>query len=326
MFLALRGTLTFLIAPVLGRSTQHIPLYLVEALVVELVVRRVGEERQITSGLVAGAAIGTVGLAGEWAWSHVWMPLPWGADLVPLGVVAGLAGGIAGGAIGAFIGRALQPAAIPRQATPRGLAIAAWGVVLVGLLAPMRPGVVDARADLAVGPTRSGRAPVTVTLDPPDAADDAHWFHILAWQGSQDGDGGMEIVDLRPAGPGRWTTEHPVPVSGTSKTLLRLHTGTAMAAAPIYLPEDPAIPAKAVLARSGSVDLVREKAILQREATGGSPALERAAYAVLALIGIAWLVAMAWGIRRLDRDPQAPPPVAPAMSAHRPQHAVPALP
>jgi hypothetical protein len=326
MFLVLRGSLTLLVAPVLGRSTQHIPLYVVEALVVELAARVVGDRRQITVGLVAGAGIGTVGLASEWAWSHAWMPLPWGASLVPLGIVAGLAGGMAGGVIGSFIGRALQPSAVPRQATPKGLAFAAWAVALIGLIAPMRPGLVDVRADLAVGPTRTGRAPVTVTLDPPDAADDALWFHVLAWQGSQEGDGGMEIVGLRETSPGRWTTEHPVPVSGTSKTLLRLHTGTAMAAAPIYLPADPAIPADAVPARSRSVELVREKAILQREATGGSPGLERLAYAVLASIGVAWLVMMAWGIRRIDGEPGAPSRQAGPEPSRRPRGVAPALP
>ncbi|MGN6694892.1 MAG: hypothetical protein ACTHN0_12025 [Aquihabitans sp.] len=307
MFLALRVTLTVLIAPVLGRSTQHIPLYVAEALVVEAVAWFVGEERQITVGVLAGAGIGTVGLASEWAWSHVWMPLPWGASLVPVGIVAGLAGGLAGGVIGSFIGRALQSARVPRQATPRGLAFAAWAVVLIGLAAPMRPGVVDARMQVAVGPEQDGRAPVSLTLDPPDAADDAHWFHVLAWQGSTKGDGGLEIVDLRRTGPGRWTTVRDVPVSGPSKTLVRLHTGSAMAGAPIYLPADPAIPAEAVPARSGTVELVREKSILQREATGGTPALERTAYLLLAAIGAAWLLGMGWGLRRLEHPPEDRP-------------------
>ena len=97
--------------------------------------------------------------------------------------------------------------------------------------------------------------------------------------------------------------------AGTSKTLVRLHVGTDMAGAPIYLPADEAIPAPAVRAESGRVDFVREKAILQREATGGSPGLERVAYAVLALIGAAWLGAMGWGLRRLDHRDDLPPEV-----------------
>ena len=69
-FLAVRGTLTLLIGPVLGRTTLHFPLYLVEAGLVELVALRLSTDRQLTFGLACGALIGTIGLAAEWAWSH----------------------------------------------------------------------------------------------------------------------------------------------------------------------------------------------------------------------------------------------------------------
>ena len=36
--------------------------------------------------LASGALIGTVGLAAEWGWTHVWMPLPWPAALLPEGL------------------------------------------------------------------------------------------------------------------------------------------------------------------------------------------------------------------------------------------------
>lgn len=228
------------------------------------------------------------------------MPLPWGSGLFPAGALFGLAGGIAGGIIGAFIGRALLPVARPRQATPRGLAVGAWAVVVIGLALPMRPSLEHDRATIAVGPVHDGRATVQVRFDPPDAVDHARWAHVLAWQGAKHGDGGLELIGLRRIGRGRWVTEHPVPVAGTWKTLLRVHTGSSMAAAPIFLPADAGIPAAQVRARSGPVALVREKSILQREATGGSPGMERVAYAVLAAIGAIWLAAMGWGLRRLD--------------------------
>ena len=41
-----------------------------------------------------------------------------------------------------------------------------------------------------------------------------------------------------------------MPIGGDWKTLVRLHTGTDLTAAPIYLPEDPAIPAKEIPARA----------------------------------------------------------------------------
>ena len=61
-----------------ARPTPHFPLYLVEALLVE--ARRAAASRSrrpVRFGAVAGALIGTVGLAAEWGWSHVWMPCPW---------------------------------------------------------------------------------------------------------------------------------------------------------------------------------------------------------------------------------------------------------
>ena len=46
---------------------------------------------------------------------------------------------------------------------------------------------------------------------------------------------------------------------------------------------------------------MRDKEVLQREATGGAPALSVAAYGVLLAIAAAWLVALGFGLRRLQR-------------------------
>ena len=73
-----------------GETTPHFPLYLVEAWLVELVARRGLVERPLAFGAVAGALIGTVGLAAEWGWSHVWMPLPWPESMLPEAAVVGL--------------------------------------------------------------------------------------------------------------------------------------------------------------------------------------------------------------------------------------------
>ena len=65
------------------------PLYIVEALVVEAVALRVSSDRPLAFGLWSGLGIGTVGLASEWAWSHFWMPIPWPAAAFPEVVLAG---------------------------------------------------------------------------------------------------------------------------------------------------------------------------------------------------------------------------------------------
>src|SRR5436309_1016498 len=82
-FLAVRGLLTLAIGPGLGQSTLHFPLYIAEALIVEAVATRISPtERPLTLGVGSGVVIGTVGLAAEWAWSHLWMPLPWTTSML----------------------------------------------------------------------------------------------------------------------------------------------------------------------------------------------------------------------------------------------------
>ena len=45
--------------------------------------------------------IGTVGLAAEWGWSHIWMPIPWPTEILPQVAALGLAAALAGSLIGA---------------------------------------------------------------------------------------------------------------------------------------------------------------------------------------------------------------------------------
>ena len=81
-FIIIRGALTLAVGPILGQTMPHFPLYLAEAAVVELVAlafiyrRRPIDTSPVTFGLVAGVRIGTVGLAAEWGWSHIWGHVP----------------------------------------------------------------------------------------------------------------------------------------------------------------------------------------------------------------------------------------------------------
>ena len=104
-FLVLRGLLTLAIGPVIGMSTLHFPLYIAEGVLVELVAWRIPRDRPLTLGVVSGALIGTVGLAAEWGWSHVWMPLPWPSALLPEAAILGLAGRAGGRRAGRLRGR-----------------------------------------------------------------------------------------------------------------------------------------------------------------------------------------------------------------------------
>ena len=310
VFLAVRGGLTLLIGPVLGRTTLHFPLYLAEALLVEAVAFAVPVARQVTFGLVSGLLIGTVGLAAEWGWSQIWMPIPWSSALWPLAGILGLVAALAGGVLGGMMGRALLPPGSARQRTPRLLAPAAWvGALAVIAIAMPMTAHSNYKADLTLTPADSGAQRsvfVTAKLDPPQAAQNATWFNVTSWQG---GNGvfhgqivGQWVVPMRKVSDGVYRSIQPVPVYGKWKTLMRLATVSSLQAVPIYLPADPAIPAKAVPALPHVTrSFVADKTILQREAVGGSVNLQRAAYAALALIGIIWVAGLALGMRRLDR-------------------------
>ena len=91
---------------------------LVEAVAPALPARRAAAERPISFGALAGVAIGTIGLAAEWGWSHVWVVNPWPASLFPEAAITGLIAAIAGGVIGGFIGRCLTPAVPRARADP----------------------------------------------------------------------------------------------------------------------------------------------------------------------------------------------------------------
>jgi len=267
-------------------------------------------------GAVSGVAIGTIGLAAEWGWSQVWMPLPWQSSMWPLGAVLGFVAAVCGGLLGGAMGRALLPPGEVRQRSPRLALPLAWAGALAVIAIAMPMSAHDYKAtvtlhDVGSGPERSVLA--TVTLDPPNAADNATWFDLTAWQG---GDGmfqssivGQWVVPLHKVSPGVYESTTPVPVYGSWKTLLRLATVTSLQAIPVYLPADPAIPAKAVPAPTTFTrTFVPDKQILQREAVGGSVALQRTAYALLGLIGLVWIAGIAFGLRRLDRAAAAADP------------------
>jgi hypothetical protein len=119
----------------------------------------------------------------------------------------------------------------------------------------------------------------------------------MAWQG-----GGSRLVELDRVGRGVYRTEEPVPVHGDWKAMVRLHTGNAILALPLYMPEDPGIPAREVPAEprfERSFQLDHE--VLRREERGAAPWLTGAAYGVLGAVALAWLAAIVAAVVRLER-------------------------
>jgi hypothetical protein len=299
LFVSIRGFVALLVGPIFGETVPHFPLYLAEAALVELAALRVSPQRPLAFGAVCGGLIGTAGLSAEWGWSQVWMPLPWPTSMLPAAAALGLAAALAGALLGALIGSALASDRIPR---PRraGVALAAAAVTIVaivgyGLHTSPAPGE-SARVTLTevrTGPDRNVAARVAHT--PRDAADDAQWLSITAWQG-----GGFVLDRLVRVDRGVYRTTRPIPVHGDWKALLRLHRGDSLAAVPIYLPSDPAIPAPEVPARrSFTREFVPDKQILQREAKDAPGALAALAYLTVLAFALALMAVIAWGLRRL---------------------------
>jgi hypothetical protein len=300
-YLVLRVGITAVVAGVFDLSTMHFPLYIAEALLVELVAWRLGTEKPVRLGAVAGALIGTVGFAAEYAWTHVWMPIPWPSTLIgemlPLALLAALAGGLLGGYIG---GTLREPNVVPKLG-PAWLAGLAGAAILFAIAFPLpKAESIGARADVTLqnagsGPNREANA--TVRISPASAAHDTAWLTATAWQG-----GGLVVNRLKRVGDGVYETTQPLPLYGNWKSLIRISDGRSLEAIPIYLPADKQIPAKAVPAPAHFTRMfVSDKAILQREAKGGSLALTIPAYLVLALIFLAEFSALAWGLSRLRK-------------------------
>jgi hypothetical protein len=303
-FIALRGTLTLLVSPLFGHTTLHFPLYLAEAAVVELIALRVGRDKPLRLGLLAGVGIGTVGLAAEWAWSYAWWTISWPSDMLLEGVVCGVVVAVAGGVTGGFIGRALSspeiaPEPVPRFALPGALVAL---VAVVAFATPVSAGD-PIRADVTLTDARPApkrEVNVQVKLDPADAADGAYWFETTAWQGKE---GHSPVAPMKEVSPGVWRSTEPVPVYGNWKTTLRLHKGLAIQGLAIYFPEDEAIPVKAVAAEPRFTrEFQRDKKLLQREQKSGvSPALGVFAYIVVLLIFIGLYGSMGWGLALLQQ-------------------------
>ncbi len=321
-FLIIRGALSFAVGPIFGQTMPHFPLYLAEGIVVELVAfaflrsGRPIDMRPVTFGAVAGIAIGTVGLAAEWAWSHIWGQTPWTESMLPEAVILGLIMAIAAGTIGGFAGRALSlrgpslPAG-PTWALPLAGA-AAVAVVLYTLPISTGEGPTSATLQLTeVSPPPNRQVSAEIQVEPTDAAQDARWFNVTSWQG-----GGSVVGDVEQVGEGTYRSTEPIPVSGDWKSILRLHVDDAVIGLPIYMPRDTEIPAPEIPATPTiERDFVLDKENLLREAKGGvSGVVTTISYlAVLALVMLLF-ACLIWGLHRLRTTlgREEPPAATPA--------------
>jgi len=228
------------------------------------------------------------------------MPYPWPAALLPEGLALGLAMAVAAACIGGWIGARLGDERTPAL---RPAAVIAAAVIFAltgyGLLSTGDSGV---RGVVALTPAGAGMANAEVRVDPRDGADDAYWLAAISWQG-----GGLVVDRLERTAPGVYRTNEPVPIDGEWKTMIRLHTGRALSALPIYLPADPAIPVEGIPA-SATVEreFGPEQELLQRERKSAAGWLWATAYGAVLALALGFLALLAWGVHRVSAAPGPP--------------------
>jgi hypothetical protein len=304
-FLVTRG-LTHLGVEALGETAPALPLFVVEALLVEaafLAAARLGDLR---AGALGGLACGTAGFAAEYAWSHAAMPLPWTPGLLAEGVPTAVAAGVAGGVLGALLGGALSGRLAPRGTRRLAGTLAAGALVVAGANALWTTAPDGVHATVALERAGAGQAVVTARFDPPAAARDAEWLTATAWQG-----GGLAVRRMQEVAPGTWRSDGPVPVGGEWKTSVRLQQGRTLAALALHLPRDPAVPTAGVQRPARfTAPLVPDVAVMQTERRDYVPAWVWTPAALLVLACCAlFVVAIAAGIARAAEDePQARTP------------------
>jgi len=330
--------------------TARFLMLIPSAIIIEVVAALIQpkrKDRYVPFVLVSGLLVGSLGMYGEWWWSKFFMPLPqpFNADSLPFLLGMSTIAGVGGGCMAVWMlsrltltGRSEPPP--PGEPLPRrwfGLAAFAIFVILMGVFAvPRAPetyeGVVtfsdatDGDVSCVGGETTClAHATIQIAEEDREAVDDAVWFYALAWQGRPGGDSegvprdpeadvpGIVRTALEPTGnPGEYRTEHPVPLYGNWKTLLRLHIAPSeMISFPMYAPDDPAIEGpqgRAVIVESGAtVETILESKFLQREKREDVPTWWwTVGYLVVIAAWLALILFYGWCYNR------AAQPVAPA--------------
>ena len=317
IFLAVRGLVALTVGPLLGHTAPYIPLYLGIALCVEAGYAVTRGRPALTSSLTAGALAGTVGLAGEWGFSHLWGREPWQPQLLH-GIWAASVIAVAGAVLGAALAGAV---AWRRPVIPGAAVLLAGACTLAMLVVPLPRD--SAPVALTVHTTAVG-APVP-TLDrfgngaleqdvrievdatPAATLRDADFLWVKAWQG-----GGMVTAQLDEVAPGHWVARSVVPSGGTWKTILLFGKGSLVMAAPVAMPSDPEYGQAAIpLQAQRTQPFLPASKVLMRESHGGATWPAAVAYSALGLVTVMWLAVLVGGAVSLARPGGPGRPTAP---------------
>jgi hypothetical protein len=308
--IALRGLMAVLVGPVLGAPISWFALYLGPALVIELLALTPLLKRPILFGLVSGVGVATVGLWLESLWIGAVYDYPWPASIWPEALLMAVPVAALVGACGAMVGMVVTGQRLPSRAVSIGLVVLAvlaiGGATANGLRYDV-PQNATATITLTDAPPVGDQRMATadIRINPPDlVSEDPNWVSVLGWQGGIENDRGIFVDHLERLGPGHFRSTAPMPVSGSWKTLLRVHDGRTMGAVPIYLHGDPGIGAAEVPAESSMTrPFVAEITILQRERNPDVPqALWLVGCLVVLFCTLVLIGGLSWGAGRLNRN------------------------
>jgi hypothetical protein len=313
-YLVVRGGVSVVVGPVLGELWAAVPLYLVEALIVEAVASR-WEDRPLRVGAVAGVLIGTVGFAAEYAWTQVAFTLRWTTDILVEGVLLATLAAVASGLLAGLLVLGLRrelPVVVRRPRLVFGGALVVLAAVVTNGVLALAPTGLSAETTVVSdeqGPDGREIEAEFRFSEPPVSGEEA-WLTVTAWQGGAGSDG-LVVQPLEELSPTLWRTTEPVPADGSWKTMVRVHDGRDLRAMPIYLPEDTALDEPEIPVADGEVRTFgEEKQILQRELNDDVPSwLWALAGAVVLLCSLALVLGLGWGVSRYARAPRPDLPV-----------------
>ncbi|UXA17932.1 hypothetical protein [Mycobacterium sp. SMC-4] len=308
--IGLRGIVAFLVGPVLDAPINWFPLYLGAALVVELLALTALYKRPVLFGMACGLGIATIGLWLESLWINAVYPLTWPSSIWAEALVMSVPVAVLVGACGAMAGMVLTGQRLPRRAISVGLVsltVVAIGAATANGLTYNTPENATAQVTLTEAPPVDGNRFVTadIRFNPPDViSDDPNWVAVLGWQGGLENQRGQYIDILDRVGPGHYVSTEPMPVSGTWKTLVRVHDGKTLTAVPIFLAADPGIGAEELPAEQQFTrPFVSEITILQRERSDDIPqSLWLIGCLVVLACSLAMVAGIAWGGGRINNS------------------------
>ena len=308
--IALRGGVALVVGPVLGAPINWFALYLGPAIVIELLALTPLLKRPLLFGLVSGLGVATVGLWLESLWINAVYAYPWPTSIWPEALLMAVPATILTGICGAMVGMVLTDQQLPRRAVSIGvvvLTVLAIGGATANGLRYTVPESANATITLTEAPASDGQrfATADVRITPANLlSDDPNWVSVLGWQGGIANQRGIFLDHLEKVGPGHFRSTEPMPVSGSWKTLLRVHDHKTLTAVPVYLAGDPGIGAEEVPADASMTrPFVAEITILQRERKPDTPQTLWLIGGLVVLACTLILIAgLTWGAGRINRS------------------------